>query len=465
MFLGLSVGPAVTMASLSASAWDLTIPGATGPSRLLGAHPTGDRWVPQVLVSQATTGLQIQVPWDYEMPATVDCRPGGLEVVFDKVFSSESSRSLAPGIVLHSFAMGTVAGPEAAWDVTVRPGSARVVPVAASELPASSLHGGGTKGTGGVLGLLSGLVGLARSAGSGPTLAPVSEMASASGAVAAVNGGYFSWSDRLPVGLLEVGGRAISGPLFGRAAIALWPGAPRIARVESQPWVELPDQESAEIDFLNFPPQEDALMLYTPAWGERTRSQPRDGSFEVGVAASGRVVGEGEADLGIPPGGFVLAGTGPLGRWLEARVRRGDRIVLHPDIGAFWGDRPDVMGGGPILVRDGRVDIEDEHFPDDILGGRDPRTAIGVRPDGTIVIVGVEGDQAHESVGMTLLELAHFMVERGVADAMNLDGGGSTTIWAQGAVLNRPSDGSERAVADALVVIPHAAAGRTGRTE
>ncbi len=399
------------------------------------------------------------MPWDYEMPATVDDRPGGLEVVFDKIFSRESSRSLAPGIALHSFRMGTPAGPEAAWAVTVRPGSGRVAPIAAFELPAGTPAGGDRGWIAGLFGLLSDFAGLSRPAavGPGPMLAPVSAMASASGAVAAVNGGYFSWSDRLPVGLLEVGGKPIAGPLFGRAAIALWPGAPRISRVEVQPWVELADRESAEIDFLNFPRQEDALMLYTPAWGDRTRLGRQAGSFEVAVAAGGRVLGVGSGDLGIPPGGFVLAGTGAYGRWLEARVHRGDRIVLHENLGAFWGDRPDVVGGGPILVRDGRVDVEHEHFPDDILRGRNPRTAIGVRPDGTIVIVGVEGGQAR-SVGMTLPELADFMVDRGVAQAMNLDGGGSTTIWAQGTVLNRPSDGAERAVADALVVIPRSAA-------
>ena len=66
--------------------------------------------------------------------------------------------------------------------------------------------------------------------------------------------------------------------------------------------------------------------------------------------------------------------------------------------------------------------------------------------------VEVDGRQK-ESIGMTLNELAGFMVELGCEDAMNLDGGGSATIWFDGSVRNKPCDGSERPVANSLALV------------
>ena len=83
---------------------------------------------------------------------------------------------------------------------------------------------------------------------------------------------------------------------------------------------------------------------------------------------------------------------------------------------------------------------------------RHPRTAIGWN-DSYFYLVTVDGRQPHLSVGMTLNELARYLVSLGCREAMNLDGGGSTTMWVGGSVVNRPSDGEERAVANALILL------------
>jgi hypothetical protein len=111
----------------------------------------------------------------------------------------------------------------------------------------------------------------------------------------------------------------------------------------------------------------------------------------------------------------------------------------------------DAIGGVPMLVADGRI----------VLGPcttsfcrRHPRTAAGVTADGRVLLVAVDGRQPKWSVGMSLGELARFMLRLGARWAVNLDGGGSTTVWVQGEVVNRPSGGSERAVTNALLVLP-----------
>ena len=83
---------------------------------------------------------------------------------------------------------------------------------------------------------------------------------------------------------------------------------------------------------------------------------------------------------------------------------------------------------------------------------RHPRTAFGWNKD-YYFLVEVDGRQSNISVGMTFPELADYLVKIGCQEAMNLDGGGSATLWALGAVRNNPSEGDERPSANALVVV------------
>jgi exopolysaccharide biosynthesis protein len=83
---------------------------------------------------------------------------------------------------------------------------------------------------------------------------------------------------------------------------------------------------------------------------------------------------------------------------------------------------------------------------------RHPRTALGWNKD-YLFMVEVDGRQSNLSVGMTFPELAAYLVKLGCVQAMNLDGGGSATLWALGAVRNSPSEGDERPSANALVLV------------
>ncbi|MCR4401193.1 MAG: phosphodiester glycosidase family protein [Firmicutes bacterium] len=113
-----------------------------------------------------------------------------------------------------------------------------------------------------------------------------------------------------------------------------------------------------------------------------------------------------------------------------------------------------AVGGGPRLVKDGKVHVTsgEERFKADVAVGRAPRTAAGVTFDGKLLLVAVTGRQAHHSIGVTLEELANLMIELGAKDALNFDGGGSSTMVVREYVMNTPSDGRERTVADAILV-------------
>ena len=124
----------------------------------------------------------------------------------------------------------------------------------------------------------------------------------------------------------------------------------------------------------------------------------------------------------------------------------------------------EAVGGSSILVKDGAV-----VYPEDYSGGTNPRTAVGIKADGTVVFYEVDGRQAPYSTGMYLYELALMMKDLGCVDAMNLDGGGSSTFATQRegedndngraglTIRNRPSDGYERTVSSTLMVVSNAA--------
>jgi hypothetical protein len=109
----------------------------------------------------------------------------------------------------------------------------------------------------------------------------------------------------------------------------------------------------------------------------------------------------------------------------------------------------DIVGGGPRLVTEGRVDIRDDGYGNDRV--RMPRTAFALTSKGTWLFVTVDGRQA-SSVGMRLDEFAAELVAMGAVRAVNLDGGSSTTMVVDDTVRNSPADGVERQVTDSVLI-------------
>lgn len=128
-------------------------------------------------------------------------------------------------------------------------------------------------------------------------------------------------------------------------------------------------------------------------------------------------------------------------------VKPGDTLQLATETVPNLAGVDVAIGGGPSLVRDGEVEKWNGwiHLPQ-------PRTALGWNKN-YFFLVEVDGRQLDLSLGMTFTQLANYMHDLGCEQAMNLDGGGSATLWAFGAVKNSPSEGQERAAPNALVVV------------
>lgn len=129
-----------------------------------------------------------------------------------------------------------------------------------------------------------------------------------------------------------------------------------------------------------------------------------------------------------------------------------------------WPEVPTALAGGHLLLMDGQMlpDIAGERFVSDRearhSGRAHPRTAICTTADGSTLLVAIDGRHDGTAEGLTLRELATFLASQACAEALNLDGGGSTTMWIDGrGVVNHPSDNGrfdregERAIRSAIV--------------
>jgi hypothetical protein len=164
----------------------------------------------------------------------------------------------------------------------------------------------------------------------------------------------------------------------------------------------------------------------------------------------------------------ILVGNGP-GRLQAERLRPGDRVSIVARFSPHRGTMRTLVGGWPRIVEGGKnvAPFADslEGTPERFSRARHPRTAVGIsRDSATVYLVVVDGRQK-ASAGMTLEELADAMIALGAVEALNLDGGGSTTLVVRDSIVNAPSDpNGERPVGNAIVITRHAKAPLAPRT-
>lgn len=281
----------------------------------------------------------------------------------------------------------------------------------------------------------------------------VSSLSERHGAIAAVNGAYFAANGR-PLGVFMIDGHLISEPYANRTALGLTKKGAVMEQVSFSGEVNsLITDFSAPITGLNRPRLQDELIVYTPYYGTKTNTNVY--GYEVTVV-DGIVTDMQLGNSSIPTNGLVLSGHGVHKQNLS-QLQIGDRLDVRLGLEPDWTELgvEQIIGGGPRLVQDGELWItgEAERFQPDILQGRAPRTALGITADNKLLLVTVNGRQPNISVGMSLTELGHLLIELGAIQAMNLDGGGSTTMVVRNLVLNLPSNGQERPVSNGIVVI------------
>jgi Phosphodiester glycosidase len=287
--------------------------------------------------------------------------------------------------------------------------------------------------------------------------------------LAAINGDFYQRAGAYagdPRGLQIVEGELISAP---SGSASFWidaVGEPHVTNTVSLLQVTWPDGTTSPLGF-NGTRQSREVELYTPALGPSTHTsggreiileQPANGPWlplRVGKVYHARVASIRQGgDSRILPGTLVLSIGPGMARTCPNVAPGADLLISTETRPSLRGART-AISGGPVLVRGGKRQrlraSEDDSYESSSMLERHPRSALGWN-DEAYFLVEVDGRQKG-SVGMTLDELASYLVQLGCQEALNLDGGGSATLWFQGQVRNRPCDGYERAIANALVVV------------
>lgn len=338
----------------------------------------------------------------------------------------------------------------------------------------------------------------------------VKAIATRAGATAAVNGGFFAMQPFDPAsgrgdgepgeaaGIAAIDGRLVSEATAGRPALLLRDGGRQVIidRFTTRLFLTGAGIERRRIDGINRVPgvirncggsggdtpteraahdltchDPSEIVAFTPDGSSKPPAGP---GAEVLLDPAGRVTEVRDRSGAAPPHGcWLLQAIGEEADWLRREAGVGRTLRVTTEVRTSRGTlvplrRGDfIVNGGPMLVERGAVVIDADrdglvrHEPgvDNFFFGwvrqRNPRTMVGVDARGRVLLVAADGRQVGRSPGLSILEAARVMRSLGAVTAMNLDGGGSTTVVLEGQVMNHPSDPSgERADGDAVLVAP-----------
>ncbi|MBP2632377.1 MAG: Protein of unknown function periplasmic [Firmicutes bacterium] len=278
----------------------------------------------------------------------------------------------------------------------------------------------------------------------------LSSMAIHNNALAAINASYFTPSGEI-IGLTKIDNTIVSTTYLARGAFGIKvDGKPLIGQVDYSGAVTLPNGVSVPVSGVNCERGEDNLVLYNPYFDNSTKTNEYGIEY---VVKNGTVIAINQNDSPLEAGTIVVSAHGASKDKL-ASIKIGDKLKINEDLGTTWNQVPQIMGVGPLLVRNNSVYVtaKEEQFGPDVASGRAPRTAVGITKDNHVILAVVDGRQRN-SIGCTLSEMAVLMQEMGAVDAVNFDGGGSSEMVINNEVINSPSDGTERRVGAALVVL------------
>lgn len=320
-----------------------------------------------------------------------------------------------------------------------------------------------------------------------------SSIATRHGGFAAINAGFFRLDKSIwagdSAGALVIDGKLLSESFNSRSAMLIDNRKKfttvffNHVRAYADIWIgSRSDANCFDSSGINRERKKNEVVLFTPYFGPSTLTEMDGTEIVLSRCKAGKLVGsfrytecknaslvKGSGNNKIPYDGFVIS-IGPdfkdvnnvfkmkLDQLEQARDKGSQIRIKQPiflDGGQFTIDQNiDLTNGVPQLIKNSKIDItwQEEKSSKSFVETRHPRTAVAKLKDGKFLMITVDG-RSESSGGIGLQDLAEYLLSIGATDAMNLDGGGSTTMFVDGKVVNHPSDKEgERKVSDALVV-------------
>lgn len=288
--------------------------------------------------------------------------------------------------------------------------------------------------------------------------------------VGAVNGDFYDIPSGIPIGMMIMNGEIVATSSNWHAIGFNESGSTVIGTPEFDISFSADSMatEKVKISHINKNRSVSDLILYTPKYAESTKTNEYgtevllkvlSGRPEAGKTMTAEVVEtvDERGNTALRDGFVVLSGHGEKRDKLR-NLKAGETVSIDFKVDGPWSNTVEAIGGRDILLKNGVVQ-------EGLDNTKNPRTAIGVKSDGKIVAIAVDGRQAGFSEGISLRDLATMMKEMGVVNALNLDGGGSTTFATRKpgeegvSLVNSPSDGKERANANGLLFVSTAPRG------
>lgn len=273
----------------------------------------------------------------------------------------------------------------------------------------------------------------------------ITTIAKNNNAIVALNGTYFKPQTGVPLGTLMINQKMYTGPIYDRVAMGIFDNSFDIARIQLDATVK-GSGKTIKVDNINQPRMLSThVLVYTPEWGKYSPPAPKYG---VGLQVIDNKITKASANaVEIPENGYVISGPKSI---LYALLDKKDvelSIRTNPD----WDGVKHIISGGPYLVKNGEIFVDMTAQKLQAIGGRNPRSAIGYTKDNNFIFVAVDGREG-SSIGMTLMELANFMQSIGCVGAINLDGGGSTVMYVNGRVVNKPQQAGGIPLSNAIIL-------------
>ena len=275
-------------------------------------------------------------------------------------------------------------------------------------------------------------------------------------AFAGINANYFDVKVGNPLGTLITEGTWLIGPVYDRVAIGFSEDKQNlinqvmlIGNATVYRGFRKKPLSMFEVDGLNIPPHlYKKIGLFTSNWDEELDLGE---DKTVIVIRNGCVKKRDEGPVKIPSDGYALVSNKDYS--LDFLKKR-DRIKIEWQSNPDWSNVAEAVSGGPYLIKDGEIYVDElnQHFKFSKKETYAPRSAVGIGKNGKLYMVAVDGRRNGYSVGLTLKELADFLKKLDLQDAINLDGGGSTELVADGKIINKLSEHHERKISNALLI-------------
>ncbi len=283
--------------------------------------------------------------------------------------------------------------------------------------------------------------------------------------VAGANADFFSFQTGVPMSNVITNGEILAKDESNQYAIGyLNDNTAFMSKMTLYTTLKRADGSLFRIHNVNKYRQPYSIYLFTDKFSKQTHNNTNgydvilnnvNGSLKIGTQLTATVesVTEYNGSIALPAGKLVISVDAKApAEYVNAvkSLQPGEQITISTGAegDARWKDAKLAIGAtGGMLVQDGVVNTS-------LPAGASPRTALGIKSDGSTILYTIDGRQKGYSYGVQLKTLASRMVELGCTDAINLDGGGSTSFVLQfpgestATLTNKPSEGSLRSVSN-----------------